>query len=122
MCTIKHETGEPRSYRVDRIEGIEVSTTSFIPKFLVELTPSGPLHVRDTERSVSTVTRAVQGRSGGRSAAVRFLSTGPKYIFKCTACGKQFTRKSYDGTLNTHKNKQGTPCYGTVGMYVRTEY
>ncbi len=122
LCTIKHETGEPRSYRVDRIEGIEVKTIPFSPKFLVELTPSGPLHVRDTERSISTITRPVQVRSGGRSAAIRSLSTGPKYIFKCTACGKQFTRKSYDSTLNTHKNKQGTPCYGTVGMYVRTEF
>ena len=122
LCTIKHETGEPRSYRVDRIEDVEVSTTPFSPKFLVELTPSGPLHVRDTERAISAFTPPILGRSSGRSTTVQSLSSGPKYIFKCSVCGKQFTRKSYDGTLNPHKNKQGYPCYGTIGMYVRTEY
>lgn len=122
LCTIKHETGEPRSYRVDRIEGVEVSTTSFSPKFLVELTPSGPLHVKDTDRSALAFSQPAIRRSGGRITPVRPSSTGPKYIFKCTVCGKQFTRKSYDATLNPHKNKQGHQCYGTIGTYVRTDY
>ena len=122
LCTIKHETGDPRSYRVDRIEGVEVSTVSFIPKYLVELTPSGPLHAPLTERTGLSISRPAIPRGIGRSRTVKSVGGGPKYIFKCTVCGKQFTRKSYDATLNPHKNKQGYPCYGRIGMYVRTEY
>ncbi|MSM38694.1 MAG: WYL domain-containing protein [Geobacter sp.] len=122
LCTIKHETGEPRSYRVDRIEGVEVSTVSFIPKYLVELTPSGPLHVPLTERAGSSVSRLATPRGIGKIGRVKAAGGGPKYIFKCTACGKQFIRKSYDATLNPHKNKQGFPCPGRTGMYIRTEY
>ena len=122
LCTIKHEIGEPRSYRVDRIEGVEVSSTSFTPKYLVELTPSGPLHARETERSGMAISRPILQRSSDRSGIVRTAGVGPKYIFKCSVCGKQFTRKSYDATLNPHKNKQGYPCYGTFGTHVRMDY
>jgi len=121
LCTVKHETGEPRSYRVDRIEGVEVSTVSFIPKYLVELTPSGPLHVRDTERSSVDVSRPTV-RVAGKRVTTKTVSLGPKHIFRCTACGKQFSRKSFDATLNPHKNKQGYPCFGTIGTFIRTEY
>lgn len=121
LCAIKHESGEPRAYRVDRIEGVDVSTVSFVPKYLVELTPSGPLHVPPTQRPGLSISRPAIPRGVSRSRAVKTAAFGPKYIFKCAACGKQFTRKSFDATLNPHKNKQGYPCYGTFGTYLRTE-
>ena len=43
LFAIKHNTNESRSYRVDRIQGAEVTNTSFIPKYAVELTPTGPI-------------------------------------------------------------------------------
>jgi len=27
-----------------------------------------------------------------------------------------------NGSLNPHKNRQGAPCYGQYGVYVRTKY
>jgi len=48
LCAARHDTGETRTYRVDRIQGIEVSPTSFTPRYLIELTPVGPLHVPPT--------------------------------------------------------------------------
>ncbi|MDA8362787.1 MAG: nucleotidyl transferase AbiEii/AbiGii toxin family protein [Gammaproteobacteria bacterium] len=39
----KHETGEPRSYRVDRIESATATRTAFVPRYAIELTPMGPL-------------------------------------------------------------------------------
>lgn len=39
LVAIKHVTGEIRSYRVDRIQGIEVTRVSFVPKYLISLTP-----------------------------------------------------------------------------------
>ncbi|MFA7280137.1 MAG: nucleotidyl transferase AbiEii/AbiGii toxin family protein [Sterolibacterium sp.] len=122
LYAVKHESGEARSYRVDRIQGVEVSKVSFVPKYLVELTPAGPLHAPETERRGPSTVRPSSLPGRVRSRAVLPTSGGPTYIFKCTMCGKQFKRKSHDATLNPHKNKQGHPCYGSFGMYVRTEY
>ena len=41
LFALRHETEEWRSYRVDKIQGAEVTNTSFVPKYAVELTPSG---------------------------------------------------------------------------------
>lgn len=45
LFAVRHETNESRSYRVDRIQGAEVSNSSFTPKYVIELTPSGPITV-----------------------------------------------------------------------------
>ena len=39
VIAVKHETGEPRSYRVDRIQGIEVKPATFVPKYAINMTP-----------------------------------------------------------------------------------
>ena len=38
LAAIKHDTGESRSYRIDRIESVEVTQTQFEPKHPVDLT------------------------------------------------------------------------------------
>lgn len=43
LFAVRHNTIEPRSYRVDRIQGAEITNTSFVPRHAVELTPSGPI-------------------------------------------------------------------------------
>ncbi len=43
LCAVKQATRESRSYRVDRIQSIKVTTRPFKPAFRVELTSSGPL-------------------------------------------------------------------------------
>jgi predicted DNA-binding transcriptional regulator YafY len=40
---VKADTGEDRSYRVDRISGATASRRSFSPRYLVELTSTGPI-------------------------------------------------------------------------------
>jgi predicted DNA-binding transcriptional regulator YafY len=42
LCAVKSESGETRSYRIDRIQGIEVSKTPFNPRYQIELTPADP--------------------------------------------------------------------------------
>ena len=37
LYAVKHDTGELRAYRVDRIESAEVTNTSFQPRFAIEL-------------------------------------------------------------------------------------
>ena len=50
LHAVKHETGEPRSYRVDRIQGAQLSQVSFSPRYVVELTPTGPIFAPPTRR------------------------------------------------------------------------
>ena len=118
----KHETGESRSYRVDRIQGVEASTIAFVPRYAVELTPAGPLHAPALSQRAPLPTRpsATRTRLVGRAGASS--SSGPVHVFRCSVCGKLFRRKIYDATLNPHKDKRGHPCYGRFGAFVKTEY
>lgn len=50
LFAVRHQTGEIRSYRVDRIQGAEVTREPFTPRYVVELTPSGPISAPPTSR------------------------------------------------------------------------
>lgn len=106
--------GAARSFRVDRILGVTATQRTFVPRYPVELTPTGPISI--PQNFSIAATRAP------RRPMRRAVSTGPTYIFRCPVCGKQFSRKEYDATLRTHKNKSGWDCYGSYGIYVRTKY
>jgi predicted nucleotidyltransferase component of viral defense system len=120
LYAVKHNTGEDRSYRTDRIQGAQVTKTPFVPRYAVELTASGPISAPPTSRRItsksiwSTPYRTPQRR--------RTPSLGPKYVFECSLCGKRFTHKSFDSSLSKHKDKQGYPCFGTTGIYITTKY
>lgn len=121
LHAIRSDTGEHRSYRVDRMQGASVAGQSFTPRYLVELSSEGPLPI-----AASTLRAGVPraNQFGARAAPRRATSRsgGPAYVYRCTVCGKTFDRKTMDGTLNPHKNRQGYPCYGRHGAYVRTKY
>lgn len=114
------DKGEHRSYRVDRIQGARVTNQTFVPRFAIELTPTGPVAIAPTAtRAVSRPLRsALRTRSSWRSG----YSSGPTYVYECTACGKHFSRKQMTTTLNPHKDKSGYPCYGRYGHLVDTRY
>jgi len=42
LYAVKHGTGEPRSYRVDRIQSAEATNQSFTPRYAIELNVTGP--------------------------------------------------------------------------------
>ena len=124
LFAVRHNTDEPRSYRVDRIQGAKVTDTPFIPKHTIELTPSGPISAPAlTRRSGGfSIPRPSKKRPAVKRSTTRKPSLGPKHVFQCTVCGKQFTRKKYNGILKSHKNKQGYPCPGRTGIFVKTKY
>jgi len=119
---VKADTGEARSYRLDRIQSATVTRQAFRPRYLVELTASGPLDTPPVERASTSLpslgfNRSVSTRAPARAPAPRpQRGFGLSYTFACTVCGKTFKRNSYDATLNPHKNKQGWPCPGRVGI------
>jgi predicted DNA-binding transcriptional regulator YafY len=45
LHAVKHETGERRSYRVDRIQGAAATQEPFVPRYAIEFSASGPLSV-----------------------------------------------------------------------------
>lgn len=124
LHAIRSDSGEHRSYRIDRIQGASVTTQSFTPRYLVELAAEGPLPVAPSVARPAITPPAWQSRPAPRARAVAPLSRGgPTYVYRCTVCGKIFNRKTMDGTLNRHKNdRTGFDCYGTYGTYVKTKY
>jgi hypothetical protein len=124
LYAVKHTTGEDRSYRVDRIQAANVTKIPFTPRYFVELTASGPVSIPPTTRKEigPRGVRPVKIMFSRRSSRKVSSDFGPKYVFQCSVCGKQFTHKSYDASLNPHKDKQGFPCYGRYGMYITTKY
>jgi predicted nucleotidyltransferase component of viral defense system len=113
LHAIRADSGEHRSYRVDRMQGATVTSQVFTPRYAVEITSTGPLTVTPSSarpRSAST-----------RRDTARVRSRGPTYIYRCTVCRKTFSRKAMDGSLNPHKNPQGYQCPGRYGVYVRTK-
>ena len=123
---VKVDTGESRSYRLDRIRSATVTRQAFRPRYAVELTTASPLTAPSLERAHSSimplgVARLAGTRAPARSRAQRASSGfGISYTFACTVCGKTFKRSSYDAMLNQHKNKQGWPCPGRVGVLKKT--
>ena len=51
LHAVRHEDGQPRSYRVDRIQGASATKISFSPKYMIELTASGTLYAPETARA-----------------------------------------------------------------------
>lgn len=112
LYAIKHQTGETRGYRWDRIESMEVVSEPFTPRYKVEITSSGYLPIKQLTRAAVT-----------RSSRQPSYSNGPTYVYKCGTCGKQFKRKSNDSSLKPHKSARGNyTCNGSYGIFVKTEY
>jgi predicted nucleotidyltransferase component of viral defense system len=119
LHAIKVKTREHRCYRVDRIESIKVTTQTFIPKYAIEFSSIGMIHAQPTQRKTDL---SHYGSFGGLSSSIRSRqslgSSGMKYIFECSVCGKKFTKTTFDSMLRKHKDKSGMPCFGTMGIFM----
>ncbi len=124
LYAVKHNTGEDRSYRVDRIQNVEVTKIPFTPRYIIEMTTSGPISAPLATMRTSGIgsIRPRQIRPTGRRTKSSISDYGPKYIFECSYCGKRFTHRTNDSKLNKHKDKHGYPCPSRTGMYVTTKF
>ncbi|MBC8554314.1 MAG: nucleotidyl transferase AbiEii/AbiGii toxin family protein [Candidatus Brocadiales bacterium] len=123
LRAVKAQTGEPRSYRVDRIKNIKVSTKTFRPRYEIEFSVSGSIRSQPTTRKRKFDgygSSGVLSKLSSRSRSVRRSpgSFGMKYIFQCGLCGKKFTRSKYDSRLRKHKNTYGMNCSGRSGIFL----
>ena len=113
LHAIRNDTGEHRSYRVDRMQGASVTSQVFTPRYVVELSSTGPR--RDLQSSPAT-----HRPDPAHCAHAQRGANQPTH--PCSVCRKTFNRSSMSGSLNAHKNPRGYPCPGRVGVYVRTRY
>ncbi len=94
---------ETRSYRLDRVQSVEVTNQPFKPAFQIEFTPEGRIPVPYSQRR----RRFVSGRSTAR------------YVVECAVCEKRFYREKYSTRINAHKRKgSNLRCNGRHGYLV----
>jgi predicted nucleotidyltransferase component of viral defense system len=117
LYAVRRQDGQDRSYRVDRILGARATKQAFSPRYLVELSTTGPVNAPEVHRP-----RSLALRSASRAAPASGGFGETKYVFQCLYCDKKFERKQYATALNPHKTKDGYPCPGRVGFFVETKY
>jgi|HubBroStandDraft_6_1064221.scaffolds.fasta_scaffold01726_10 predicted nucleotidyltransferase component of viral defense system len=112
-----------RCFVADRVEAIDNTEERFEPRYPIELSKAGERpenpYLFDPYKPLRAPTRTALGMRRGRTKSTSY---GPRYVFKCSYCGKQFTKRTNNGTLNPHKSKNGYPCGGRFGYYITTRY
>jgi predicted nucleotidyltransferase component of viral defense system len=110
-----------RCFVAEHMESIENTDTKFEPRHQIELSKAGEMpddpYLFDPNRPARAP--RMSSRTGRRSTRVR---GSMKYSFRCSSCGKRFTRSTHDSTLRPHKNKAGYSCYGSYGIYLGAKY
>ena len=119
-----------KTFVAENTSAIENTEKKFEPQYEIELCRASEYpedrylydRAKKQEKEYEKATRRIRSRTSVVSRGTRSYVFGPKYVFKCSVCGKQFTRKNYDASLGQHKSKSGGyPCYG-YGIYVTTKY
>ncbi|MER8401219.1 nucleotidyl transferase AbiEii/AbiGii toxin family protein [Mesorhizobium sp. M0306] len=114
------DKNEHRSYRVDRITGARATSETFVPRYAVELTPSGPVSIPPARGGGAfggiTVNRPQPVRARARA------SSGPTYVYQCPVCQKKFRRQTRDSSLKPHQSPAGYACSGRTGYLMDTQY
>lgn len=120
LHALRTDSREHRSYRVDRIESVEVTSQVFKPVYKVEFSRTGGIVASPTTTSPRTTTRSSTTRRPRRRTGTK--RHGMVYIIECPYCKKRFRRTKYSTALNRHKDKQGYPCSGRNGYMVDSRY
>ncbi|MGS2722957.1 nucleotidyl transferase AbiEii/AbiGii toxin family protein [Porticoccus sp. GXU_MW_L64] len=125
---VRVEDGGIRAYKIDQINNASITNQVFVPRYQVELSPSGgtalsaqSLGALDSLDIPHRSSGRRQARPARRVESVRrtagFSQGGPIYVYLCPVCNKTFKRKKQNPKLNAHKTKEGWLCSGRVGIF-----
>ena len=106
--------GHIKAYKLDEMSGVRATGATFSPRYQVEISAFSPV------RASSPPARAKIARPSRRGSSS--AHDGPRYVFRCSYCGKRFEHKTNDPTLRTHKDRDGWNCPGRRGDWVDTKY
>ena len=107
------DSGEHRSYRVDRIQSVTATNRPFRPRYAIEFPGSGPIPPLTARRS--------PGPTRARNRPSR-RTLGPTYIVRCPTCQKAFRRVRRNTRLRPHKDPDGVwSCPARNGYIERVE-
>ena len=98
-----------RSYRVDRMQAVAVTTTPFQPQRAIEFSSRGPLHAPPQSRSIRHIRTSITSRP---------TRTGPVYVYQCRRCGREFEHIRSNSSLRAHDDFYGGRCLGRSGMLI----
>jgi predicted nucleotidyltransferase component of viral defense system len=104
-----------RTYGVDKIQALHVTTTPFRPRYPIEFSAEGPLYAPPQSRTA--LVRPARPPRRGRTGQAT-----PVHVYQCTRCGREFPHTRRDATLRPHKDPSGWPCPGRHGTYVGMRY
>jgi len=119
LHTVRTDNREHRTYSIDKIESAELTQRPFVPQYAIELTARDPLYAPPQGTPSSSKPAGMRSQS---PRATSYHTPTQKFTFRCSICGKKFTRKSYAATLNEHKDKNGNKCFGRFGIYKGTKW
>lgn len=110
-----------RQFVAENVQSIENTDDKFEPRdgYPIEISKSGELPEKPYLFDPNKPEKPVRIYGNARSSKRSYF--GIKYIYRCSVCGKKFTRTSFGGTIRGHKNKNSYPCYGTYGIYLGTK-
>jgi len=107
----ERDAGHAKAYTLRKIQSVEITNLAYTEKYPVEISSSGYISMPPIRRK----------RSGFNSTSYNVRTTRrkePKYKYQCPLCNKYFYRKNNNSRLNAHKNKDGWPCSGRMGIYI----
>ncbi len=130
LYAVRAEDSQIRAYKIDQINDASITNRVFVPRYQIELSPSGNIaSLTPTAPSLSSLdipqrTRGIlsKRKSSSRRRTSSSYSSGPTYIYRCPMCDKTFRRKTQNPKLNPHKTEDGWPCTGRTGYYEDTIY
>jgi hypothetical protein len=101
----------------DGFQSIEVLDEKFEPQFPIELSKAGERPENPYLFDPNKPSKAPRSRRARRRP-----SSGIKYRYQCSVCGKKFSKTKMSSSLGVHKNKSGYRCGGRSGIYLGTKY
>jgi predicted nucleotidyltransferase component of viral defense system len=123
LHAVRADSGQARSYRLDRNRGVRVTDRLFLPRYAVDLTVTqSPAVAVGVQRPVSLPSVRLSGPYPRPPRKQTAHATSPVYIYQCSCCGKNFRHTRPASTLSQHKNAQGWPCPARTGFLVDTKW
>lgn len=108
LHAIRADNRQHRSYRMDQIVSVRVTTRPFRPIYRIEFSSAGAI--------------AAPPARGAWRATTAIRRPGPTYVVHCASCERLFRRRTRSTALRPHKDSEGYPCYGRHGSLVDEEH